>query len=215
MRALVLFKGTGSIDRALEAAGWEVTSLDILPKFKATFTEDIMTWNFEQFPPGHFDFVWASPVCTEFSCALTTRPRDLEAGDRLAKKALEIIAYLKPQWWALENPQTGHLKSRPYMADLPFQDVCYCMYGFPYRKATRIWGNVPFVARPMCNKQNRCEAWLGNMHLVATNNRRPGRHPETSQRGPSRNYPEDKGRSQTALYSMPPELCREVVAAMG
>ena len=38
--ALVLFKGTGSIDVALEQAGWHVTSLDILPKFNATFTEN-------------------------------------------------------------------------------------------------------------------------------------------------------------------------------
>ena len=78
MRALVLFKGTGSIDRALEEHGFEVTSLDILPKFGATFTEDILTWNYRQFEPGYFDFIWASPVCTEFSVALTTRPRDLE-----------------------------------------------------------------------------------------------------------------------------------------
>jgi site-specific DNA-cytosine methylase len=100
MRALVLFKGTGSIDKALEAQGFEVTSLDILPKFGATFTEHVMTWDYRQFEPGHFDFVWASPVCTEFSVALTTRPRDLEKGDELAEKALEIIEYLLPQHWA-------------------------------------------------------------------------------------------------------------------
>ena len=29
MRALVLFKGTGSVDRSLEALGFEVDSLDI------------------------------------------------------------------------------------------------------------------------------------------------------------------------------------------
>ena len=213
MKALVLFKGTGSIDKALEAAGVNVISLDILPKFNATFTEDIMTWDYKQFEPGHFDFVWASPVCTEFSRALTTRPRRLEEGDRLAQKALEIIEYLKPRWWAVENPQSGLLKTRPYMEGLPFQDVCYCMYGYPYRKATRIWGNVPFAARPMCNKDNRCDAWLGSTHATQICNSK-GRHLVTCQRGPSKKYPMDVGYSQKELYSIPPQLCQDIVAAL-
>ena len=85
--ALVLFKGTGSIDVALEEAGWHVTSLDILPKFNATFTENILTWDYKQFKPGHFEFIWASPVCTEFSILLNMRPRNLEVGDVLVLKA--------------------------------------------------------------------------------------------------------------------------------
>ena len=36
MRALVLFKGTGSIDKELTDAGWELDSLDILKKFEPT-----------------------------------------------------------------------------------------------------------------------------------------------------------------------------------
>jgi hypothetical protein len=212
MKALVLFKGTGSIDAALEKQGWSVTSLDILPKFQPTFAEDIMTWNYRQFEPGHFAFIWASPVCTEFSRALTTRPRVIELGDRLAKKALEIVDYFKPKWWALENPQTGLLKTRPYMQGLPYQDVCYCMYGYPYRKATRIWGNVPFAARPMCNKDNRCDAWLGT--CLTQNGLPVKRHLATSQRGPSRRYPMDVAYSQKELYSIPPELCQDIVAAL-
>ena len=45
MRALVLFKGTGSIDRALERYGFKVDSLDIDPKCNATWTSDILTWD--------------------------------------------------------------------------------------------------------------------------------------------------------------------------
>ena len=124
--ALVLFKGTGSIDVALEKAGWHVTSLDILPKFNATFTENILTWDYKQFKPGHFEFIWASPVCTEFSILLNRRPRNLEVGDVLVLKALEIINYFKPTHWCLENPQTGLLKTREYMQGLPFIDACCC-----------------------------------------------------------------------------------------
>ena len=54
-------------------------------------------------------------------------------------RTLELIDYFKPRFWALENPQSGLLKTRPYMEGLPFQDVTYCSYGSPYRKRTRVW----------------------------------------------------------------------------
>ena len=75
MRLLELFSGTGSIGRAFEARNWEAISLDILPG--ATITSNIMDWDYKKYPPGHFDFVWASPPGTEYSAA-RTRPRGLE-----------------------------------------------------------------------------------------------------------------------------------------
>ena len=41
-RALVLFTGTGSVDRSLEAQGLEVDNLDIDKKCNATWTTDIL-----------------------------------------------------------------------------------------------------------------------------------------------------------------------------
>ena len=70
-----------SIGRAFEATGWEVVSLDIVSKFEPTILCDIRSWGYALFPPGHFDMVWASPVCTEYSRALTMRPRRLEEGE--------------------------------------------------------------------------------------------------------------------------------------
>ena len=69
-RLLELFCGAKSVGRAFEAAGWEVVSLDIVSKFELLC--DIRSWDYTTFP-GHFDMVWASPVCTEYSRALTTR----------------------------------------------------------------------------------------------------------------------------------------------
>ena len=69
MRLLELFSGTKSVGRAFEALGWEVTSLDTDATTRPTICADIQEWDYRTYPPGHFDFIWASPVCTEFSTA--------------------------------------------------------------------------------------------------------------------------------------------------
>ena len=58
MRALVLFCGTGSVDRAFERLGREVISVDILAKFKPTHVANIIDWDYTQYPKDHFDFCW-------------------------------------------------------------------------------------------------------------------------------------------------------------
>ena len=136
MRLLELFSGTGSVGRAFEARGWEVTSLDSNPKARPSICCDILQWDYKAFEPGHFDMVWASPCCTEFSIALKKRPRNLPVGDALVLKTFEIIDYLKPRWWAIENPSTGRLKTRLYMQGLHMDRVTYCKYGFRYKKPT-------------------------------------------------------------------------------
>ena len=140
MRLLELFSGTGSIGRAFRSRGWEVHSLDILPG--ATVQSDILNWDYRGLPSGHYDFIWASPPCTEYSIARTRakRPRDYELADAIVAKTLEIIEYFAPTLWLLENPQTGYLKTRAIMTDIPWRDVTYCKYGFPYKKQTRLWG---------------------------------------------------------------------------
>ena len=74
-RALVLFCGTGSVDRSLEAVGFEVDSLDIDPKCGATWTSDVLNWeSWRQIPAGTYEFVWASPPCQQrhaWLCATT------------------------------------------------------------------------------------------------------------------------------------------------
>ena len=92
MRLLELFSGTKSVGRAFEALGWEVTSLDADATTRPSICADIREWDYRTYPPGHFDLIWASPVCTEFSRALTRRPRRLEDGDRLVLKTIEIHA---------------------------------------------------------------------------------------------------------------------------
>ena len=192
-RILELFSGTGSIGRAFEEKGWEVISLDILPG--ATITSNILTWNFNIYPPRHFDFIWASPPCTEYSIARTraSTPRNFTLADAIVCATLDIIDYFKPKMWLLENPQTGFLKNRPFMQKIPWRDVTYCKYGFPYKKQTRLWGWFPFALRPVCRKNSECESVVDGRHLFRAQREHDGVR-----------------RSLEELYSIPPELCDEI-----
>jgi site-specific DNA-cytosine methylase len=152
MRLLELFSGTGSVSKAVGDRFSEIVSIDILDQFNPTITTDILTWDYKVYPPNHFDVIWASPPCTEYSRAKTRAPRNLELADSIVKRTLEIIEYFKPKTWYMENPQTGLLKSRPFMQGIPYYTVDYCQYGLQYRKPTAIWTNkVDFQPR-VCNK---------------------------------------------------------------
>ena len=199
MRLLELFSGTGSIGKAFP--DFEVTSLDLVGS--PTLKMDIMDWDYQSLPPGSFDVIWASPPCTHYSRARTTAktPRDLEGSDALVERTLNIIDHFRPRVWLMENPASGMLKDRPVVAGLPFRDVCYCRYGAPYRKPTRVWGNLGEhrSPRPMCSRQCPCEQMTD------------GRHPISAQRRASR--PGDRPFTRDELYAIPPELCEEIAAA--
>ena len=48
-----------------------------------------MTWDYAKaYDPGTFEIIVAAPPCTEFSRALTTRPRNLNQALALVRKTL-------------------------------------------------------------------------------------------------------------------------------
>ena len=94
-RALELFSGTGSTGRVLEAWGFTVTSLDSDPRAGATICEDVLSWDYRQYPRGYFDIVVASPPCTEYSRAKTRSGRLLHEGDAVVQRTLQIICYFE------------------------------------------------------------------------------------------------------------------------
>ena len=197
---LELFSGTGSVGKVALALGYEVISVD--RDMPATHQCDIMNWDYKQYPPKHFNVLWASPPCTEYSRALTTRPRDIAAANLIVQKTLDILEYFEPTYWMIENPQSGLLKDQIEMWGIPFKDIDYCKYGMPYRKRTRIWNNIfHWEPRALCKKD--CGNIVDNKHIA------------TAQRGPS-------GKRETwatqprftlhELYRVPSLLIEEIMS---
>ncbi|KAK3288483.1 hypothetical protein CYMTET_4047 [Cymbomonas tetramitiformis] len=133
-RILVLFCGTGSVEQQFskQFPGCEVVTVDIQPKWGPLHCEDILRWNYQQYKPRHFDVIWASPPCTEYSQAKTVGVRDLRAADRRVRRTLEIIKYLKPDFYFIENPRGRApygLHARRCMQGLPPPHLAtYCKY---------------------------------------------------------------------------------------
>jgi hypothetical protein len=166
MKTLELFSGTGSVGKIAELYG-ETVSVDITNKFgyEPTHLENILTWDYKQYPTGYFDFIWASPPCASFSSMLyITKSKDEiqhkmdTIGLPLLYRALEIIDYFKPKHYCIENPDGGRMKN--YMAEYPFVRVSYCQYGYPYRKNTRIWTNIDFNPK-LCNHKGKHSLSIG------------------------------------------------------
>ena len=129
MRILELVAGTASVGDVCRRLGHELISLD--RDLHADIEIDIMDWDNRTYQPKHFDFIWASPPCQEYSKAKTRGVRKIEEANEITKRTLEILTYFEPTYWALENPQTGKMKEQPFMRDLPYKDIDYCKYGMP------------------------------------------------------------------------------------
>ena len=210
-RLLELFAGTKSVGKVAASAefGYEVVSVDIDATCEPTICEDILRWDYSALPVGHFDIIWASPPCSTFShlrCSWIGREMtrshpgtifthemmlydEKSIGLVLLRHTLIIINYFKPRFFFIENPLTGRMKN--YMYDLPYADVCYCEYGFEYKKPTRLWTNCASfihggVAR-MCTHRTKHTCSIGNTHNVTLQQK----------------------------YSIPPKLVRACLLACG
>jgi site-specific DNA-cytosine methylase len=152
MKLLDLFAGTGSITSVAKELGFDVISLD--RDMPADINCDIMDWDYKTYPNKYFDIIWASPPCTEYSITKTTGIRDIEGANKIVQRTLDILEYVEPKFWIIENPQTGLLKDQLCMWGLPFKEMDSCKYGMPYRKRTRlVWNNIfSWTPRPLCKK---------------------------------------------------------------
>jgi len=182
MKVLELFSGTKSVGKCCDKLGYESISVDLI--LPADYKCDIMDFDYKQFDKDHFDIVWASPPCTNYSKlqdswlnrmrkgVLYTKEeqeKEMKEADKLVMKTLEIIKYFNCKYWFIENPATSRMKDRLCMKDIPFYDVDYCMYSdWGYRKRTRIWTNKKNWNNKLCNK--KCGNMIGSLHNINLGN---------------------------------------------
>jgi hypothetical protein len=109
-----------------------------------------MQWEYwRDFAPKNFDLVAASVPCNEYSVAKKVGVRDMESADKLVRKTLEIIEYLRPEKWWIENPRNGYLRTRGSLDKYPYVDLDYCQLSdWGYNKPTRFWGSPNVVSKP-------------------------------------------------------------------
>ena len=209
MRILDLFSGTGSITKTMRDifGNCEVVSVDIDPKFEPTIVCDILKLDYKSlWKPRHFDIVWLSPPCTMYSRARTHGTRDYRLSDRMVKRGMAIVEYLKPRVFAMENPAAG-LRLRPFMHrwERYVNTVDYCQYSTPeigdvymYKKPTCIWTNNKSFQPRRCVHGSRCDFFDGRRHFM------------TSQKGPS----EYTGKSNPVSGSVKGENVYQVPKAL-
>ena len=197
MKILELFSGTKSFSKEAEKRGHKCFTIDIDSKFKPDLIRNIIDLELKDIPFKP-DMIWASPPCTEYSHAKRRGVRDIEGANKIVLKTIEIIKQLNPKIWIIENPQTGLLKNQYFMKDLKFNDASYCKYGYPYRKQTRFWNNIPTLKLLTCNKD--CDFMIGKKHIASAGN---GRKRYTDRVVPI-----------NQKYSIPPKLCLKLIKSV-
>ena len=153
-RMLDICSGMGGASQAFVDEGWDVDRLENNPlltdpssKYYVSGTThvDILEWQYDHLPRDFYDFIWASPPCTEFSDAIAS-PKSIarNAGEeftpdrRIIHKIAEIIEHFHGTWWCVENVR-GSRKEFTKVFGPPYQIMMpFFLYGkFPRVKEIR------------------------------------------------------------------------------
>lgn len=165
LTSLELFSGNATVSKVLESEfNFTTHTLDFRKEMNPSICADFMTWDYKAaFKPGEIDFLWASPDCKTWSLAThkhrvpltrrgvpTTNPLEpiteyAKLCDKMIVRLIEVIDYLKPKRWIIENPR-GRLRYFPPMKRLEQKNHLLCAYysnyGHYMRKRTDFWSNV-------------------------------------------------------------------------
>ncbi|MCA3723694.1 DNA cytosine methyltransferase [Phenylobacterium sp.] len=165
MRAIDLYAGIGGWSLGLRLAGVEVVaSYEWWQPAIDTHNGnhggefgpvDIRRLKLEDLP-SHIDLVVGSPPCTEFSYSNRGGSGNLSEGLKDLVKFLEVVEYLKPRYWALENvPRVAevlrkgfqdprHVLYRFRNLNPRIEIFDFSEYGAPQSRRRCIAGNIPF-----------------------------------------------------------------------
>lgn len=144
---LSLFDYSGNWSLPYEEAGANVVQIDL--KHGVDVMDLDCAWLSENVLKlfGTVDAILAAPPCTDFAGLGARWWKEKDASGSTAKslelvrQVLRFVEYLKPDWWAMENP-VGRL-NRLLPELVPFGPWYFqpCDYGDPYTKKTGLWGN--------------------------------------------------------------------------
>jgi DNA (cytosine-5)-methyltransferase 1 len=184
MKAIDLYSGVGGWSLGMRMAGIDVVAsyewwspaneTNKINNGHATNEVDIRALDLKALPQG-VDIVVGSPPCTQFSFANRGGQGDIEDGLKDIIKFFEVVAHVKPRYWAMENvPRVegilreefapgGRLHRFAKKLD-PFTIAVVNMeeFGVPQRRARCIAGNFDFDL--LFSYRERCpERTLGDV----------------------------------------------------
>lgn len=161
---LDLCSGLGGASEAFAQAGWTVIRIENNPELSyVPFTKALNVLDWEEWIDAtveRVDLVWASPPCTEFSLAYgAPKPTAQRAGldfkpdMSIFQACLDIIDYLKPKHWVIENVhgavgQFGKVIGEYHQKIGPFY----------------LWGNFPRIVLPYTfrHMKSQNDVWSDN-----------------------------------------------------
>ena len=164
LRAIDLFSGVGGWSLGLKMAGIEVVKsyewwdkandTNNLNNHHSTTEQDIRLLKLDSLPAG-IDVVVGSPPCTQFSFSNRGGSGDINDGLVDIEKFLEIVLYLKPKHWAMENvPRVASIIERElksggrlakYACLKPVISIIDAhQWGVPQKRMRCIVGNLNF-----------------------------------------------------------------------
>lgn len=156
MKVLELFAGSRSFSKVAQEMGMTTFTSDYKSFDKIDYVCDILDFDVKKIPFKP-DIIWASPPCTYFSVASighhwnkdhTPKTEHAKLGVKIVQKTLDIISFLKPDYFFIENPR-GKLRKLDVIKNIEKTTVCYCKYGEDRMKPTDIWtNNIQSILNP-------------------------------------------------------------------
>jgi len=165
---LDLYSGLGGASEAFIEAGCHVIRVDNNPDLDVRNTVHAdASYAFNLVSDEKFDLIWASPPCLEFSRAFSApAPTALREGRpfspdlRDVHKAHEIIKWLKPRYWVIENVAGSIRHLEPILGE-PSQIIGSFV----------LWHNLPRIVVARDFKHNKADIDPGQHDPLRSNKR--------------------------------------------
>ncbi len=216
MKVLELFAGSRSFSKVAEEMGMETFTSDFKAFDNIDYVVDILDFDINKIP-FRPHIIWASPPCTYFSVASighhwnkdhSPKTEQAKHGVKIVQKTLDIIEFLKPDFFFIENPR-GKLRKLEVIKHIPRTTVCYCQYGEDRMKPTDIWSNFIFEENTLLSDDNRLQGWKprkmcfnGNINC----------HHQPAPRGSQTGTQGIKGNYLRSI--VPHQLCQEILQSL-